>query len=117
MPRGEQPRFVPRPSSHRADDHTSLPSPLPTALSQTYRSRRPRRAPRRSSTPPRTCPAPPPRIALGALADDRDAQENDPNYKGAGKAPIKIGPKGKEFNDHYDIMRAAASATWRPWTR
>ena len=42
-------------------------------------------------------------VSLGALADDPDAQENDPSYKGP-KDPIKIGPKGKEFLDHYHAM-------------
>jgi DnaJ family protein C protein 2 len=41
--------------------------------------------------------------SLGSLADDPDAQENDPTYAGP-KDPIKIGPKGKEFLDHYHIM-------------
>jgi DnaJ family protein C protein 2 len=41
--------------------------------------------------------------SLGSLTDDPDAQENDPSYKGP-KEIIKIGPRGKEFNDHYDIM-------------
>ena len=41
--------------------------------------------------------------SLGSLTDDPDAQENDPTYKGP-KDPIKIGPKGKEFLDHYHVM-------------
>jgi hypothetical protein len=41
--------------------------------------------------------------SLGSLSDDPNDQTNDPSYKGP-KDPIQVGPKGKLFLDHYDVM-------------
>ena len=108
--------FVPRPSSHRADDHTSLPSPLPTALSQTPRSRRPRRAPRRSSTPPRTCPAPPPPSPLARSRTTPTRRRTTPTTR-APRIPSRSGPRVRSSTTTTTSWVSAASATWRPWTR
>ena len=108
--------FVPRPSSHRADDHTSLPSPLPTALSQTPRSRRPRRAPRRSSTPPRTCPAPPPPSPLARSRTTPTRRRTTPTTR-APRTPSRSGPRVRSSTTTTTSWVSAASATWRPWTR